>query len=95
MDTNAVAQLLELVKAMKGESAGVTMTQLIIFALVPVIGSIAAWINSRATKLATKQIHEAVNSERTAMIDTVKELRDEILTLTKENVKLQEKKSKS
>jgi hypothetical protein len=92
VDTNQVAQLIALAKVMQGgASAGVTMTQLIIVALVPVLGSVAAWINSRATKLAAQQIHSAVNSERSAMIETVKELRDEILAVSKENATLRER----
>lgn len=55
------------------------MTHLIIVALVPVIGSVANWIQSRA-------IHKAVNQERTDMIETVKTLRDEILELSKQKV---------
>lgn len=67
-----------LAKSMQGVSSNsVTMTHLIIVALVPVIGSVANWIQSRA-------IHKAVNSERADMIETVKNLRDEILELSKE-----------
>lgn len=77
------------------QSNGVTMTHLILVALIPVIASVAAWINSRATKIAANEIHEAVNSERSAMIAKVEELRNVILENAKEKAASDAVKDKS
>lgn len=71
---------------------------MIITAIMPTLAAIAAYFSSRAAKSNTEEtkkmatntaeavekVHVAVNSERTAMLTTVQNLRDEILRISKD-----------
>lgn len=110
MDTNLISQLLTALVQRQAETPGMPMsTMLWIAAIAPTLASIAAYISAKASKdeaRASKdeakagrddiqKVHEAVNSERTAMVDEVKRLRDEILLISTQKAKLEEEQSAS
>jgi len=60
------------------------MSEAIIVALVNGAFTIALAVFTWSISRNVQQIHKAVNSERSSMIEEVKSLRDEILHLTKQ-----------
>lgn len=104
MDTNSLRQLVDLAEALRGGGAAssgvaIPIVWLIVAATAPTLAALAAWLNSRVTAAkavetaaTAEKIHQASNSERTAMIAEVKGLRDEILSLTKDKATLDEQR---
>jgi len=89
-----------------GNQLIVLVIGMIIAAVAPTLAAIAAYYKARASEANTaeikkeainttesvKEIHIAVNSERSAMLMEVKNLRDEILRISKNNSTLVEEK---
>jgi hypothetical protein len=90
MDTNSFnAIITALAQNQPRPSDVVVGLELVLKALAPVLAALAAYF-ARQTLSTTKEVHVAVNSERTAMIAEVKALRDEILDISKEKSTLEE-----
>lgn len=82
----------------------ILVVSMIIAALAPTLASVAAYIKSKSaldsameirkiasdTATSVKEVHSSVNSERTAMLEEVKNLRIEILNLSKSKSMLEE-----
>lgn len=106
METNSLRQLIDLADALRGSGGGVGASSnaipivwLIVAATAPTLAALAAWLNSRVTTAkaietaaTAEKIHQASNSERTAMLAKVEQLRDEILALTKDKATLDEQR---
>jgi hypothetical protein len=61
----------------------------IILALIGVIGTVLSTIFA----ILLSKIHIAVNSERAATLEVIKNLRDDILSISKRNATLEERES--
>ena len=55
-----------------------------------VAGVAAAASSAANTAVSVESVHKAVNSERTAAVDEIRKLRDELLKITSDNVRLVE-----
>lgn len=102
MDTNLLEILVR--RLIEGNqpavSDGVVITGMFIAFLGPLVSSVALYFSVKAahhsakTAEETGKIHVAVNSERTATLEQIKTLREDILKLTTENVVLEQSSRK-
>jgi len=86
MDTNLIAEILR--QAAGGSStSGMNLNLLLIgiAAIAPTLVALAAYLQAKAAKVMVEsnevtleKVHTAVNSERTAMLDVIKKLREEL-----------------
>lgn len=86
MDTNLLAELARVLSAPRPSDAATTM--LVAGIISTAITSLAGMVIAYLSKGEINKIHTAVNSERTAMLKQVDDLKGEILTLVRENTKL-------
>jgi len=81
----------------------VIATGMVLAGVAPIIAAVAAWFAQQAARNTehvkavsttlmenVEKVHVAVNSERTAMLEQIRELRDEILRLSKDRATLEE-----
>lgn len=101
MDTNLVAQLIGILAEKKeavGPSDLIVVTQMIIYAVTPVLAAIAvfysraslvktefAHIAAQASAVKVEQIEKSVNHEREAMIAKLEAMHRTVLELSKQN----------
>lgn len=105
MDTNIIAIIAKLMADKNdGNQNTLLIVGMVLAAITPTLAAIASWIQSRAamknteeakktateTATSVKEIHLSVNSERAAMLEQVRQLRDEILKKSTENATLVE-----
>lgn len=88
-----VTLLVELTRQDRDGNTTVMVAGMIIAALVPTLASIATFITARASKQEVAKVHQAVNSERTASLQKIEDLRNEILVLSKQNSSMQTRES--
>lgn len=91
MDTNAVEIVAEAIKIASSQDRSPSIyVGVLVVAMLPTFAAIAAWIQAKATGAGVQEIHKAVNSERSAMIETVAELRKEIQLMAADRAKSDE-----
>lgn len=97
--------LMQQTKGNTFDPSAIIIIGIIVAALAPTLAGIAGYfkskaalVNSQQAKLTAentaeevKKIHQAVNNERTVMLDKVQQLTDNVLSISKENETLKEK----
>lgn len=82
-DTNLISAILTLAGQPKHDSNLSPYLAMLIIAILPTLAALGAWLQSHTTARDVKEVHVAVNSERTAMIAEVAKLRDTILEMSR------------
>lgn len=96
MDTNLVTTLLTLLSQQKAEAgggldnSGLLIASMVVNAVAPLLAALVIYIQSRGTSVTVKEIHTAVNSERTATLKLLEDLRQELLQTKTENAAMRE-----
>lgn len=80
IDTNTLAILVAALQQ-KSSSLPSSNLTLILVTLTPLLAAVAAWF-AKKTAASVDLIHTAVNSERTATLQEIKSLKDEVLKLS-------------
>lgn len=102
MDTNLIASILKEMAAQSSSSGSVNVNflMIIVAAVAPTLVALAAYLQAKASKILSEdnavtleKVHTAVNSERTAMLEVIKNLRQEMSEMVKGNAVLHEREA--